>query len=340
MNPALNGECGAWQTPNFGNPIGSSIDPDILHGWGVRPADWQFGVSVQREILPRTSLEASYNRRWFQNFVVTDNLALGPNDVDAFTITAPQHPDLPGGGGYTATYLDPRTLAVNNYTTLESDYGHRSQYWHGFDINLNARMTSGLVIQGGTSSGRGVQEWCEVAAKLPELFLGTRTQTSSCDVAEPWLTQFRGLVSYLVPKVGVQVSATLQLKPGTLGIAGNTLGTNGGSVSANYAAPNAQIQQSLGRLPTGGQINGNTTVNLLRPGELYGDRVNQFDLRLGKILSFGRTRTQVGVDLYNLLNANPGLTYNETFSGTGTTWLRPTSILLPRFARFNITVDF
>jgi hypothetical protein len=81
-------------------------------------------------------------------------------------------------------------------------------------------------------------------------------------------------------------------------------------------------------------------VNLLLPGELYGDRVNQFDLRLAKILRFGRTKTQVGVDLYNLFNANPGLTYNETFSGTGTTWLRPTSILLPRFARFNVTVDF
>ena len=53
-----------------------------------------------------------------------------------------------------------------------------------------------------------------------------------------------------------------------------------------------------------------------------------------------RTKTQVGVDLYNLLNANPGLSYNETFTGTGETWLRPTSILLPRFARFNVTVDF
>jgi hypothetical protein len=340
MNPATNGECGAWQTPNFGNPIGSSIDPDILHGWGVRPSDWQFGVSVQREILPRTSVEASYNRRWFQNFLATDNLALGPNDVDRFTIVAPQHPDLPGGGGYTATYLDPRTLAVNNYTTFESDYGKRSQYWHGVDINVNARTSGGLVLQGGTSSGRGVQKWCDIAAKLPEMFLGTRIQTSSCDVAEPWLTQFRGLASYIVPKIDVQVSATLQLKPGTLGIGGNTLGTNGGFVSANYAAPNTQIQQTLGRLPTGGQSNGNTTVNLLLPGQLYGDRVNQFDLRLGKIVRFGRSRTQVAVDLYNLLNANPGLTYNEAFTGTGTTWLRPTSILLPRFARFNVTVDF
>jgi len=127
-----------------------------------------------------------------------------------------------------------------------------------------------------------------------------------------------------VPKIDVQISATLQAKPGTLGIAGNTSGTNGASINANYAAPNLEILQSLGRLPTGGQANGNTSVNLLLPGDVYGDRVNQFDVRLAKILRFGRTKTLVGVDLYNLLNANPGLSYNETFTGTGQTWLRPT----------------
>ena len=143
-----------------------------------------------------------------------------------------------------------------------------------------------------------------------------------------------------MPKIEVQVSSSFQFKPGTLGIGGNDSGTNGTSISANYAAPNSVIQSSLGRLPTGGLANGNTTVDLLLPGQLYGDRVNQVDLRFTKILRFGRTRSQVGVDLYNVANANPGLTYNQTFTGAGATWLRPTTILLPRFARFNVTVDF
>jgi hypothetical protein len=65
--------------------------------------------------------------------------------------------------------------------------------------------------------------------------------------------------------------------------------------------------------------------------------VNQVDLRAAKIIRIGRTRTSAGVDLYNLFNANPGLTYNQTF---GTNYLRPTSILMPRFVRFNVTVDF
>ena len=54
----------------------NTIDPDILSGWGVRPSDWQVGVSVQHEVLPRVSVEVGYFRRWFQGFTVTDNLAV------------------------------------------------------------------------------------------------------------------------------------------------------------------------------------------------------------------------------------------------------------------------
>ena len=53
----------------------AAINPDILHGWGVRPSDWQFGASVQHEILPRVSVEVGYNRRWFNGFTVTDKEA-------------------------------------------------------------------------------------------------------------------------------------------------------------------------------------------------------------------------------------------------------------------------
>ncbi len=104
MNSAANGECGQWLSPPFGSPIVPvTIDPAILSGWGVRPWDWQFGASVRHEILPRTSIEFGYHRRWFGNFTVTDNRAVGQNDFDKFTMTAPQNALLPGGGGYNLT---------------------------------------------------------------------------------------------------------------------------------------------------------------------------------------------------------------------------------------------
>jgi hypothetical protein len=346
MNPAVNGECGAWLQPAFGQALSAApINPEILEGWGVRPSDWQFGASIQQEILPRVSAEVGYHRRWFQGFTVTDNLASSASDYTPYTFTAPQHSRLPGGGGYTVTAVDPVRIfsAATNYTTFASDYGDMSQYWHGVDFNINARMRNGLIAQGGTSTGRGVRDQCEITAKVPEILFaaGTWQQASSCKVVEPWLTQVRGLVAYTVPKIDVQLSASFQLKPGTLGIGGNDSATNGSSVAANYVVTSATAAPSLGRNLTSGQ----NTVNLLVPGEVYGDRVNQVDLRFGKNLRFGRTRTLVAMDVYNLLNANPGLTYQQGFvvpagQTTSSTWLNPSTLLMPRFVRFNVTFDF
>jgi hypothetical protein len=343
MNPAANGECGAWVTGTFGQPLSAAaVNPAILSGWGVRPSDWQFGASVQHEVLPRTSVEVGYNRRWFNGFTLTDNRATVASDYDAFSFVAPTLSSLPTSGQTIRAFNpNPRIAATaDNYVTLASDYGDWYQYWHGVDVNVQARMQNGLVVQGGTSTGRGVRDNCEVTAKVPELLLvaGTWQQPSTCHVDEPWLTQVRGLAAYTVPKVDVAVSASFQFKPGTLGIGGNDSATNGQSVNANYPVPNAVAQASLGRPLALGAVN--TNVNLLRPGMLYGDRVNQVDMRVAKVLRFGRTRTLVGLDLYNLFNANPGLTFNQNFGTNGATWFRPQTILLPRFLRFNATIDF
>jgi hypothetical protein len=88
-------------------------------------------------------------------------------------------------------------------------------------------------------------------------------------------------------------------------------------------------------------VAGNTvTVNLVEPGTLHGDRVNQIDLRFAKIIRVGRTRTNVGLDVYNITNSGAVLTYNETFSPTQTTWLTPTSVLQARFLKVSAQFDF
>ena len=102
MNPAMNGECGPWSNQLFGSTIpGTKYDPRLLDGWGVRPADTQLAVGVQREILPRLSAEVTYHRRWFGNFTATDNLLVTPRTTATYSIVAPVDPRLPDGGGYT-----------------------------------------------------------------------------------------------------------------------------------------------------------------------------------------------------------------------------------------------
>ena len=94
---------------------------------------------------------------------------------------------------------------------------------------------------------------------------------------------------------------------------------------------------TLGRPPSGNATN--VTVNLLAPGDKWGDRVNELDLRFAKVLRFGRTRTNVGVDVYNVLNSSAVLSYNQTFIPGGS-WLTPLTVLTPRFAKVSAQIDF
>ena len=119
--------------------------------------------------------------------------------------------------------------------------------------------------------------------------------------------------------------------------AGTFRSDQGGQLAANYNVPNAVIAPSLGRSLSNNAPFAN--VNLIEPGTLYGDRVNEFDVRLAKVLKFGRTRSNIGFDIYNILNAAPVLTYNQASIPNGN-WLTPTSVLQPRFWKFSIQFDF
>jgi hypothetical protein len=81
-------------------------------------------------------------------------------------------------------------------------------------------------------------------------------------------------------------------------------------------------------------------IDLIAPGEVWGDRVNELDFRVAKILRFGRMRTNVGIDIYNLINSNAGLTYNQTLVPGVAGWLAPTQVLTPRFMKVSAQIDF
>ncbi len=96
--------CGVFSDLNFGRPrAGTRLDDSILSGWGARPYDWQFGISVQQELMPRVSVEAGYYRRWWPIFTtadITDNINTTAADYARFSVYAPSDSRLPNGGGY------------------------------------------------------------------------------------------------------------------------------------------------------------------------------------------------------------------------------------------------
>ena len=81
------------------------------------------------------------------------------------------------------------------------------------------------------------------------------------------------------------------------------------------------------------------TVNLIAPDTIFADRRNNIDFRVAKILRYGRTRTQVGVDIYNLTNTDVVTSYNQTFVAGGA-WLTPTAIQPARYVKISAQFDF
>ena len=98
----------------------------------------------------------------------------------------------------------------------------------------------------------------------------------------------------------------------------------GPQILANYIAPNALVA-AVAR-PASRAARPTSTVNLVEPGTMYGERLNQLDLPLRQDLQLNRLRTAVNFDLYNALNANPVLTQNNNFAA----WQVPLSILAAR----------
>ena len=358
MNPAANGECGAWSALNWGSfNQTTTVNPAVLEGWGTRNRDWQIGVGVQQEIAPNIAMEVTYNRRIWSNFFLTHNRALTAADYDEVTLIAPQNPKLPNGGGYPVTFLTRNTRstlgATDSYYTTSDDFGGESHYWHGVDVSFNARMRNGLSLQGGTSTGRGPSDTCDMltsrfgrpmaptlgTAAVPIIAAGIVDGQRSCDVAEPWLTSVRGLAAYTVPKVDVLVSGIFRSQANAQP-SGTAVGTNGASRSATYRMNAAQFLAATGRpLATGLATQ---DVDLLLPGAVYGDRINVVDMRFAKVLRFGKTKANVGMDLYNVLNSNTPTTYETVYdpATNGARWMQPTAVLLPRFMRFNVQIDF
>jgi hypothetical protein len=336
--------CGAMSNANFGRYVlTNSFDPRILDAWFVRPSDWNLSAAIEHQVFPRASIAATFTRRWFKGFTVVDNLALEAADLTPFSVTAPLDPRLPGGGGYVVSGLYdvvPEKLgAVNNYITAADGYGKWSQHFTGADLTFNLRSVSRFTFVGGASIGQTVADNCAVRERLPELstattgtsafgagLLGSAVTTVSpyCRVAYGTQTQFRGLAAYTIPRFDVDVSTTIQSKPGPM-------------LAANYAAPNSAVAPSLGRDLSGNAPN--VTVNLIPPGTLYGDRINEVDLRVAKTLRFGSVRAAVAVEIYNALNASPVLMYNTAFVPGGT-WLQPMTVLTPRFFKLSAEVDF
>jgi hypothetical protein len=337
FNPLANGECGPTSPNTFGTAGGvlDTFDPDLLRGWGNRQMNYEFMAGVQHEILPRVSLDLGYFRRIWGNFQVTDNVLRTAADYTQFSMVVPTDPRLPNSGQtITGLYdvIPAKFSDTRNYNTLSDKFGNQIEHWNGMEVAVNARLHNGLTLQAAVGSAKQVEDNCEIVAQLPEMLSlaaagglpASVRPAQFCHRESPFLTQIKGFGVYTVPKILVQTAVTLRSSPGA-------------AYNASLVATNAYLaaNSTLGRQLAAG-ANGNMPVALVAPNTTYLDRRNELDLRVGKVLKAGRSRSIVSLDIYNALNTDKPITVNQSYAS----WLAPTEILNPRVAKISVQFDF
>jgi hypothetical protein len=117
---------------------------------------------------------------------------------------------------------------------------------------------------------------------------------------------------------------------------------SGPTITANYAASNAEIAPSLGRnlAACGVQVvcTQRAIVPLIVPQTEFDERLTRLDLRMAKRFALTpRVRLQANINVYNVFNGSAISTLNTNY---GPVWLQPTLMQDGRMVQFSGTLNF
>jgi hypothetical protein len=352
-NPLANGECGAWNDRTFGQVReGNTVFADDARGgFNLENYNWQGNIALQHQLRSNMGLTVAYFRTWYGGFQALDNTLVTPADYDPFCITAPVDNRLPSnvsGKEICGLYdLNPAKFGqMSLLRTQASHYGKMAEVFDGVDIALGARFGQGGQIQGGLATGRTMTDNCLVIDSPSTGTAGTPAgaalalpaidpRPDFCRVSRPWSssTQVKFSVVYPLPW-DFQASGIYQNIPGV-------------PIRATYVATNAEIRPSLGRhlsacpSQTAATCNSNfPAIDLIPPFSMYGDRIQQVDLRLTRNFPMGTRRLQGNFDVYNLLNASTILNEQAAYTRTNNQWRNAIQVMGGRLFKFSAQLTF
>jgi hypothetical protein len=297
-------EIGPTRNVNFGFDTGTTRpDPNLPRGY-----NWEESAVVQHELRPGLGVTGGYYWRQYHNLTWTDNQLVDPNaDYSPFTIVGPRDPRLPNGGGEIITLYNLNQNRLGLVDSVVKASPTRRQRYGGFEATVNGRFKNGAFVQGGITSERTASFNCNIDNPNSRRF---------CDNTPPFRNMIKASGSYPLP-YGVRMSGVWRILPGA-------------SLGASYT-----VNSAIAGVPlTGG---GSVSVQLVKPGTLFADDLQQLDLRLMRVFRFGKFRAQALADIYNVLNASTATTINQSFGGS---WLRPQAITNARYVRFGAQIDF
>jgi carboxypeptidase family protein/TonB-dependent receptor-like protein len=340
---AQDNEIGPSSNNQFGIRASRNPDPNIK-----RPYDLLYSAGIDREVLPRVSVSATYYRRNFYRLEFQDNLLRSLNDWTPVTVYDP----IDGAPirAYNLNVAKRGLVDILDTNTPNSDLRRRT--YNGFELSANARLPKGGLIFGGWSVERTLDVTCDGSTPLPtpstNALPSGATQPddpntlrfcnqsgfdeeSGVDIRMPWLSEFKLGVSHPLPW-GLEGSAGYVSYPAreTRIDWRITPGTRYAANCPGACTPGALVIPSM----TESQL----IVRLTPPGTRYLDRWNQFDLSVRRRFSLGGARKMtIGVTAYNVLNNAALLEENVNFgTGLGT----PTDVMVPRIVRVESHITF
>jgi len=276
-----------------------------------QPKADEFSISLEREVIANMGIRVTgiYSRD-FNTYLIAG--VQRPYEAYNIPITNPDPgPDGRVGTaddpGKSITYYDyPASLAgLRNSQTIAVNGGDKTdQTYKSFEIAAAKRLSDNWQFNGSYSI-----TWIHAPygtnrqAMTPNAEIFTGADTSE------WVGRLSG--AYLFPK-GITGSAIYEARSGQ---------------------PTARQVQF-----TGGKQIPNIVVNVEPTGSIVLPTLNTLDLRAAKTFNLGSGRSLEGrVNLFNALNINSVLSYNVR---SGSNYLLPTSIVLPRVFDFSILFRF
>ena len=272
------------------------VDPGLK-----RPFQWEYNLSVQRQIGGRTSVMLAYFGRKFWDLYTTVNDAVPASAYTPVSITNPI-----SGQPMTVYNQDPATRGqVRNLLTTIPDL---SQRYHGVELQFTTRIAKANVF-GGITVGNNYGDQDAGDMNNPNVRVNNR---GNIGFDSPY--QVRAGFSYAFP-AGVQFAGSLRSSSGL-------------PQTRTYVV-------TTGIVPGLTQVTQN--VQVAERGDYRYPWINLLDLRVAKTFRFGGVRVEPMADLFNVFNNNAITNAVQT---VGVSLGRPSAIVMGRLLRLGGRIAF
>jgi hypothetical protein len=272
------------------------VDPDLK-----RPHQWEYTVTIQRQIGERTSVMLGYYGRKFWDLYTTVNDAVPASAYTPVTIVNPL-----SGQPMTVFNQDPATrgLVRNVLKTIPE----LSQRYHGVELQFNTRLPR-LTMFGGLTIGNNYGDQDAGDLNNPNVRINNRG-----DIGFDAPYQIRGGFNYQAPR--------------DFRLSGSLRAASGLPQTRTFVVTSTQV-------PGLTQVTQN--VQVAERGEYRFPWVNLLDIRVTRTFAAGRIRVEPSIDLFNVFNNNAVTNSVQTI---GTSLGRPSAIVMGRLLRLGGRVTF